>query len=205
MPFASTTLIGDRVRLEPLTADHREPLREIARDERIWEWMLFDGSGPGFDLWFDDAVTQERAGRRISFIVRQKSDGRLIGTTSYLDILEAHKRVEIGSTWYVPEVWGTAVNPECKLLLLGHAFEVFGVNRVALVTDGLNQRSQAAITKLGAVREGVLRSHMISPGSRIRDSVFFSIIASEWPRTRGQLEARVKAHGRMSVGFEERA
>jgi RimJ/RimL family protein N-acetyltransferase len=102
-----------------------------------------------------------------------------------------HRRIEIGSTWYRPELWGTAINPECKLLLLAHAFEVLGVNRVALITDGQNERSQAAIAKLGAVREGVLRSHMVVQGGRVRDTVVFSITATEWPAVRQRLVGRV--------------
>jgi RimJ/RimL family protein N-acetyltransferase len=119
------------------------------------------------------------------------ADGHLVGSTSLLDINLRHKRIEIGSTWYHPSVWGTPVNPECKLLLLAHAFEVLGVNRVALVTDVRNARSQAAIAKLGAVREGICRWHMVSQGGRVRDSVQFSIIAPEWPAVRSGLLARL--------------
>ena len=111
---------------------------------------------------------------------------------SILDITPRHKRVEIGSTWYAPDVWGTRVNPECKLLLLEHAFEVLGVNRVALVTDRLNERSQRAIAKLGALREGVLRAHMVSQGGRVRDSVVFGITTAEWPQVRAGLLARLE-------------
>ena len=119
------------------------------------------------------------------------ADDRWVGSTSYLDVTPRHKRVEIGSTWYQPDAWGTVVNPECKFLLLAHAFEVLAVNRVTLLTDVLNVRSQAAIAKLGAVREGVLRSHMVSQGGRVRDSVIFSIVAAEWPAVRAGLMARL--------------
>ncbi len=119
------------------------------------------------------------------------SDHALVGSTSYLDVVLRHRRVEIGSTWYVPEVWNTFVNTECKLLLLTHAFEVLGMNRVAFCTDVRNERSQAAIAKLGAVREGVLRSHMITQGGRIRDSVLFSITASDWPQVKENLTLRL--------------
>jgi RimJ/RimL family protein N-acetyltransferase len=106
------------------------------------------------------------------------ADGACVGSTSYFDIAPLHRRIEIGATWYHPDTWGTTVNPECKLLLLTHAFEALAMQRVAFVTDVLNQRSQAAIAKLGATREGVLRSHMLSQGGRMRDSVLFSIIAA---------------------------
>jgi RimJ/RimL family protein N-acetyltransferase len=181
------------VRLEPLAAEHREPLRAAADDDRIWRHTLTLARGPGFDAWFDEALAQRDAGRQFPFAVRQLADGRLIGSTSYLDITPRHKRVEIGSTWYHPDVWGSRVNPECKLLLLEHAFEVLGVNRVALVTDLLNERSQRAIAKFGAVREGVLRAHMVSQGGRIRDSVVFGITTAEWPAVRAGLQARLAA------------
>jgi RimJ/RimL family protein N-acetyltransferase len=103
----------------------------------------------------------------------------------------AHRRLEIGSTWYEPAARGTAVNPACKLLLLAHAFDVIGVNRVALVTDARNARSQAAIARLGAAREGVLRANMITQGGRVRDTVIFSIVAAEWPAVRAGLLARL--------------
>lgn len=194
MSFEVNTLTGRWIQLEPLTEQHREPLRIAADDERIWKHTIEVARGPELDVWFDQAMSERDAGRRIPFAVRQTSDGRLIGSTSYLDVVERHKRVEIGSTWYAPEFWGTAINPECKLLLLRHAFEVFSVNRVALITDRTNERSQAAIAKLGAVREGVLRNHMVVQEGRLRDSVVFSIVANEWPLIRERLEARLQSH-----------
>jgi RimJ/RimL family protein N-acetyltransferase len=185
-------LLGRWVRLEPLAPEHRESLRAAADDDRIWRHTLALGRGPGFDALFDDAFAQRDAGRQSPFAVRQLADGRLVGSTSYLDITPRHRRVEIGSTWYAPDVWGTRVNPECKLLLLEHAFEVLGVNRVALVTDLLNERSQRAIAKLGAVREGVLRAHMVSQGGRVRDSVVFGVTTAEWPQVRAGLLARLE-------------
>jgi RimJ/RimL family protein N-acetyltransferase len=189
MRFEIPELLGRRVRLAALTEAHREPLRRVADDERIWEFTLTRGCGPGFDPWFDEALAERDAGRRWPFAVQRLSDGHWIGSSSYLDPSIKHLRVEIGSTWYRPDSWGTAINPECKLLLLAHAFEAVAVNRVSLVTDALNVRSQAAIAKLGAKREGTLRSHMVSQGGRIRDSVVFSIIAAEWPAVRAGLEA----------------
>lgn len=192
MSFQVHVLVGRWVQLEPLEPAHREPLREAADDERIWRHTIEVARGTGFDLWFDLASTEQQAGRRIPFAVRHLADGRIIGSTSYLDVVPQHKRVEIGSTWYAHEFWGTAINPECKLLLLRHAFEVFGVNRVALVTDRLNERSQAAISKLGAVREGLLRNHMVVQEGRLRDSVVFSILENEWPEVRQELEGRLR-------------
>jgi RimJ/RimL family protein N-acetyltransferase len=151
--------------------------------------------GPGFDEWFEDALAQARAGRQFPYAVRRTADAALVGSTSLLDPSERHRRVEIGSTWYHPAAWGGVVNAESKLLLLTHAFEALGVNRVAFVTDLRNERSQAAIAKLGAVREGVCRAHMVTQGGRVRDSVLFSIIAAEWPAVRERLAARVSASG----------
>jgi RimJ/RimL family protein N-acetyltransferase len=187
-------LNGRWVRLVPLDESHREPLRQAADDDRIWEHTLARASGAGFDPWFDDALAGRRAGRRVPFAVCRAADGRWVGSTSYLDLAPRHRRVEVGSTWYHPDVWGTAVNPECKLLLLAYAFDVVGVNRVALVTDAVNARSQAAIARLGAVREGVLRSHMVSQGGRVRDTVVFSVVSAEWPAVRAGLLARLGQH-----------
>jgi RimJ/RimL family protein N-acetyltransferase len=187
------TLTGRWVRLEALAESHREPLRGAADDERIWQHTLVRGRGPEFDTWFDEAIKQRDSGRQVPFAVRRLHDESLVGSTSYQDVVLRHKRVEIGSTWYNPAVWATQVNPECKLLLMTHAFEVLGVNRVSFVTDLRNERSQAAIARLGAVREGVCRSHMITQGGRVRDSVLFSIIAPEWPQVKARLLARLAA------------
>jgi RimJ/RimL family protein N-acetyltransferase len=191
MPLDVPPLAGRIVRLEPLAEAHREPLRAAADDPRIWAHTLTVATGPGFDALFDGLLAEHQSGERVPFAVRQLASGQLVGSTSFLDLKLQHKRVEIGSTWYHPSVWGSAVNPECKLLLFAHAFEVLGVNRVALVTDARNDRSQAAIAKLGAVREGVCRSHMITQGGRARDSVLFSVIAAEWPTVRAGLLARL--------------
>lgn len=191
MPYMSVTLRGRWVQLEPLLEAHREPLRVAAQDERIWKFTLFDGRGPEFDRWFSDARVLGTAGKQIPFAVRLLADDRVVGSTSFLDIVEQHKRIEIGATWYSPDVWETAVNPECKLLMLRQAFGPFEVNRVALITDLLNERSQRAIAKLGAVREGVLRNHMVSQGGRLRDSVVFSITKTEWPEVEARLEERL--------------
>jgi len=192
MPLDVPVLTGRWVQLEPLTNEHRDSLRLAADDERIWAHTLTAANGPLFDAWFDDALAERDAGRRAPFTVRRLSDSRILGSSSYLDIQLRHKRIEIGSTWYLPEVWATVVNPECKLLLLRHAFEVLGVNRVALVTDAVNHRSQSAIARLGAVREGVLRAHMVSQGGRVRDTVVFGIVAAEWPRVRDGLLQRLE-------------
>ncbi len=193
MEITAPVLTGRWVRLEPLTEEHREGLRGAAADDSIWEHMTVLGSGAGFDGVFNDALALRDAGKRVPFAVRLLSSGELIGGTSYLDPVPQHKRVEIGWTWYRPDQWASAVNPECKLLLLSYAFDTLGLNRVQLLTDFRNTRSQAAIAKLGATREGVLRSHMITRGGRIRDSVLFAITAADWPRVKDGLLARLTA------------
>jgi RimJ/RimL family protein N-acetyltransferase len=184
-------LTGRWVRLEPLAEAHFPGLRAAADDDRIWADTITAARGTGFDTWFADALAQRASGRRYPFAVRTLADDALVGSSSYLDYEPRHRRVEIGSTWYAPAAWGTRVNPECKLLLLSHAFDTLGLNRVALCTDARNVHSQAAIERLGAVREGVLRSHMVVQGGRVRDSVTYSILVAEWPRVKAGLLARL--------------
>jgi RimJ/RimL family protein N-acetyltransferase len=185
-------LEGRHVRLEPLAESHRESMRLAADHERLWAFTTTRGDGPHFDPWFDAALAESAAGRRVPFAVRRLIDAAVIGSTSYLDIAIAEGRVEIGWTWYRPDTWATAVNPECKLLMLAHAFDALHVNRVALVTDALNTRSRSAILKLGAVYEGVLRAHKLTQGGRIRDTAVYSIIAAEWPAVREGLRKRIE-------------
>ena len=185
------TLIGRFVRLEPLAEEHRAGLRVAADDDRVWEHMTVLGRGPEFDAIFDDAIAQRDLGKRVPFAVRLIATNELVGATGFIDPVPAHKRIEIGWTWYRVEQWATAVNPECKLLLLAHAFDTLGFNRVSFVTDLRNTRSQAAIARLGAVREGVMRAHAITRGGRVRDSVLFAITANEWTAVKEQLTRRL--------------
>jgi N-acetyltransferase len=187
----TVALTGRWVTLEPLDERHREGLRGAADDPRIWPFMHIDARGPEFDRWFNETVASRAAGAQFPFAVRRNDDGRWAGSTSYLDFVARHRRVEIGWTWYNPSEWATATNPECKLLLLAHAFEVLGMNRVTFCTDLRNLRSQAAIAKLGAVREGILRRHAITQGGYVRDTVVFGIVAEDWPAVKVRLQARV--------------
>lgn len=180
-------LRGRTILLEPFRPEHLADLRRIATDE-TFRWF----PTPDFESW--SAGLQGPA--RLSFTVRRISDGAVIGSTSYVDVAPAHARVEIGSTWYVAEARGTGVNPEAKLLLLGNAFAA-GYNCVALRTDSRNARSRAAILKLGAKQDGILRGHVWMPPGGVRrtgyfrDPVFFSILAGEWPAVKAGLEARL--------------
>jgi RimJ/RimL family protein N-acetyltransferase len=186
-----TTLTGQFVRLEPLAEMHREPLRAAARDERIWEFNIVSGFGPAFDGWFDAARSESANGSRIPFTVIRLSDGAVLGSTSFLDPSPLHRRVEIGHTWYHPSAWNSVVNPECKRLLFGHAFDVLDLSRVSFNVDATNLRSRAAVRKLGATEEGVLRRHAVTYTGRVRDTVVHSVLADEWPAVREGLERRL--------------
>jgi N-acetyltransferase len=179
------------VRLEPLAEDHRAGLRQAAEAPEIWSHMPYAARGRSFDAWFEHSIAAAACGAEAVWAVRASAEGALVGSTRFLAIEASHRRLEIGSTWYAPDIWGTRVNPACKLALMRYAFEELGFNRVEYKTDVKNQRSQAAIAKLGAVREGVFRAHMIRPDGSLRDSVYFSVVASEWPAVRERLAARL--------------
>lgn len=189
LTIESTTLKGSWVQLEPLNDSHKSELYNAAQDESIWTYNSSKAFGEGFYRWFNKAIT---ASTHLPFIVRRISDKRIIGSTRYYDINPEHHRLTIGYTWYIPEAWGTYVNPECKLLLLQFAFEDAKANRVEFVTDSRNSRSRAAIKKLGATEEGVLRHHMILEDSFIRDTVIFSIIKPDWPQVKSTLQSRLE-------------
>jgi RimJ/RimL family protein N-acetyltransferase len=183
------TLLAAGVRLEPLCEEQREPLRRAAAAPEIWAHMPSRASGDGFDAWFENATANARSGCEAVWAVR--ADGEVVGSTRYLAIEPAHRRLEIGHTWYAPSVWASRVNPACKFALLRYAFETLGFNRVELKTDIRNLRSQAAIAKLGAVREGVFRAHMVRPDGSLRDTVYYAIIRDDWPAVRERLAARL--------------
>ena len=185
-----TVLCNHWVALEPLAAGHFGALRAAADDPRVWALTVRDGCGPAFAGWFADAP----AGGRIAYAVR--AGGELVGSTSLIDLNPAHRTVEVGNTWYAVAAQGTHVNPASKRLILGHAFEGLGVNRVQFQVDARNVRSQAAVTKLGATREGVLRKHKVTDRGWVRDTVVFSILADEWPAVRDRLDARLADLGR---------
>lgn len=189
--IAAVPLEHAGVRLEPLDEVHRAGLAAAGAAAEIWRFLPFDGTGPGFDTWFDWSLGLNREDKETVWAVRKAADGEIVGTTRYLNIAARDLRVEIGSTWYAPAVWGTHVNPACKRALLGYGFETLGLNRIELKTDLRNLRSQAAIAKLGAVREGVFRRHMVLPDGHVRDTVYFSVIREEWPEVRARLDERL--------------
>ncbi|MGZ6000053.1 MAG: GNAT family N-acetyltransferase [Rhizomicrobium sp.] len=192
-PLGGRTLTGRFISLEPLEQRHIPALAEAGRDSSIWTYMPHDVTN-GVGAMLEGIASENASGRMISYAVRRLLDGALVGSTSYLNIVPEHARVEIGATWYAPEAQATAVNPEAKYLLFGRAFSAH-YNRVELKTDSKNARSRAAMTKMGAKEEGTLRGHMWVPQGYFRDTVYFSILASEWPAVKAKFEARLAAFG----------
>ena len=192
------TLTGKHTQLEPLRPEHASALLDAGRDPQIWEWMPARPVTPSaMDAWIARALTAQLQGREYPFVVIRLKDGRVIGSTRYLEVQEDDRTVEIGWTWYSVDAWGGVVNPEAKYLLMRHAFEDWHAIRVALKTDVKNVHSQAAIRKLGARFEGTLRNQRIRPDGSYRDTVLFSIIETEWPAVKRNLERRIsEAAGR---------
>jgi RimJ/RimL family protein N-acetyltransferase len=168
-------------------------LLEPAQAPEIWTWMSAEPTTPpAMRDFISAALEAESRGQEYAFAVVIKAGGRVVGSTRYMDVQPDSLGVEIGWTWHAPDTWRTVVNPEAKYLLLEHAFENWKAVRVALKTDILNIRSQAAIKKLGASFEGVLRRHRIRRDGTLRDSVMFSIIQEEWPEVKAALAKRIE-------------
>jgi N-acetyltransferase len=185
-------LVGRVVRLDRATVDDAAALFGVLDHDDVWA-MGYGGSQgrpTGPDGW-RTAISQALAADRVMYVVRRLADDLVVGTTSIGDIDIANEKAHIGWTAYSPAVWQTAVNPECKLMLLTHCFEDCGLGRVKLRTDLVNVRSQAAIAKLGATREGVARRHIKRADGTWRDSVIYSVIIDDWPTVKAGLEARL--------------
>jgi RimJ/RimL family protein N-acetyltransferase len=192
-PVLPVVLENAFVRLEPFEEGHRPALIEAGADPRVWAVVPLPAGG--LSAYLDAALAAKAPDAHMPFVVVERATGAVVGMTRLFDIRPADAGLEIGYTWYRPEAWGGAVNPAAKRLLLGHAFDTLGYERVQLKTDVLNTRSQAAIAKLGGVREGVLRRSMRLPTGRLRDTVYFSILRDEWPAARDRLDARLVAFG----------
>ena len=192
MKIEPRILENEIVRLEPLTETHREEMRPLAAEAELWALTSIRGDGEHFDAWFDLMLSGQARGDQISHLVRRRSDGAALGHSAYLVITPAHKRLEVGWTWYCAEARGSKINPACKRLLLGNAFDE-GAERVELKTHHKNLRSQNAMLKMGATREGVLRHQILSWTGEWRDSVYFSVLREEWPAARAGLDARLTA------------
>ena len=184
------TLTGKNVRLEPLSEAHIHGLAEIGIGQKFWHFMLYGDMRTDADMrnWVLDILKRAREDTDLPFAVIDLTSGRVAGATRYLNIMPKDRGLEIGGTWYGVDFQHTAVNTECKYLLMTHAFEKLRAIRVQLKTDSRNERSQKAIERIGAKKEGILRNHMILPDGRYRHSVFYSILDNEWPQVKMKLE-----------------
>lgn len=190
MLIQPVTLEGNFVRLAPLAEGHVEELAAVGLEPSIWKWTVdFIATKADLAAYIRGALADQAAGVSLPFAVIHKESGKAIGSSRYLAIAAAHRRLEIGATWYGVAYQRTAVNTEAKYLLLTHAFERLGCHRVELKTDALNERSRRAIERIGAVHEGIFRKHMLCYGGRHRDSAWYSFVDSEWPGAKARLEA----------------
>jgi len=192
MEILPVTLEGQHTRLEPLSLAHHEALVVAAGDGELWNSTVTPV--PNRDTitgYIEAALTAQARGSELPFVIIRKSSGKVVGTTRFYEIDRNDRRLAIGYTWLSVSAQRTALNTEAKLLLLTHAFEFWKFNRVEFITDVLNQQSRMAILRLGAKEEGILRTHMVMPNGRIRDSVCFSIIADESPEVKAGLTTRL--------------
>ncbi len=193
MKLEAVTLTGRIVLLEPLQMKHSVDLYKVGQAPSIWTYMPVNAPRSLADMEqiIATALQDRDAGSSQPFAIIDLAQGHAVGSTRYLNWMPPDRGVEIGWTWLSPEVQRTGINTECKYLLLRHAFEVLGTIRVQLKTHHLNMQSQRAIERLGAVKEGILRNHMIMPDGSYRHSVYYSIIQSEWPEVKEALEGRM--------------
>lgn len=186
MEISQVTLEGQHVRLEPLSQAHEDALIAAASDGELWKsTVTIVPSSPATMIdYIQAALDGQATGKELPFVITRKSPNQVVGTTRFYEIRPRDRAVAIGYTWLAKSAQRTVINTESKLLMLTHAFDHWQCNRVELITDVLNQQSRAAILRIGAKEEGVLRKHLILPSGRIRDSVIFSIIAEEWPEVK---------------------
>ena len=187
---APVTLTGEHVRLEPMTEAHIPGLAEIGVGQSFWDFMLYGRMDSENDMrhWVMDILSRAKKGTDLPFAVIHLASGHVAGATRYLNMTPQDRGLEVGGTWYGTEFQRTPINTECKYLLFTYAFETLKCIRLQLKTDLRNERSQKAIERIGAKKEGVLRNHMILPDGRYRDSVFYSILDSEWSEVKKNLE-----------------
>jgi RimJ/RimL family protein N-acetyltransferase len=189
------TLEGSVVRLEPIRREHAEIFWEIAKDalDDIFQWIPYRmQTREDFQTLVERIFDEQNRGESVAFATVERASGQVIGSTRFMNIDRLNRRVEIGSTWIVPAWQRTAVNTEAKFIMLRRAFEVWQCIRVELKTDALNQRSRNAILRVGAKEEGTLRKHVITWTGRVRDSVYFSILDTEWPEAKSALEQKLR-------------
>jgi N-acetyltransferase len=190
--FEDVTLEGQDVRLVPLRLEHGDALLQAASDGRLWELWYTMVPGPAtMDAYLAQALADRQANRALPFVVLDRATGQVLGSTRYCNAEPAHRRLEIGFTWYAGRAQRTAINTQCKLALLAHAFDTLGAVAVEFRTHWHNHVSRAAIARLGARQDGVLRNHRLDPDGARRDTVVFSILDSEWPTVRKALTFRL--------------
>lgn len=184
------TLRSDRVVLRPLAETDVEAFARVAYDPGIWRYFVADaGTEEGLRAFVAGAVREREAGTRVPFTIEDAASGAVVGSTSYGSISERDQRIEIGWSWLARAAQGTSLNTHAKHLLLAHAFDTLGYERVEFKTDVLNLRARAALKKIGATEEGVLRSHTLMPGGRRRDTIYYSVLRDEWPAADARLRA----------------
>jgi len=192
MPVDPVTLAGHHVRLEPLSLAHEPELCAAGLDPEIWRWTAsLVRTAADLRAYIETALEWQRQGTALPFAIIATASGRAVGSTRYANIDRANRRLEIGWTWLARAAQRTPINTEAKYLLLRHAFETLDCIRVEFKTDALNERSRAALLRIGAKEEGILRSHVITATGRVRDSVYYSILAAEWPEVKAGLEAKL--------------
>lgn len=192
MKVEPVILEGERVKLEPLGLDHHADLCAVGLKEELWRLIpTFIGTPEEMRAYIRSALDDQAKGLSLPFATVDKASGRAIGSTRFGNIAPADKRAEIGWTWVAPEFQRTFVNTEAKYLMLRHAFEVWRCNRVEFKTDALNEKSRNAILRLGAKQEGIFRQHVVTYSGRLRDSVYFSMIDTEWPEIKARLEEKL--------------
>ena len=193
--LARKTLEGHGVRLEPMAREHEAALRQAASDGRLWElWFTAVPEPDKVGAYIDTALSGEKAGHMLPWVVRDLHGDSVVGSTRYHDIVPAIDRVEIGYTWYAKRCQRTHVNTACKLVLFTHAFEELGCKVVGLRTDNFNFASQRAIERLGAKKDGVIRHHQARRDGTVRDSVMYSVLSAEWPDVKRHLALRLERH-----------
>lgn len=181
------------MRLEPLSESHHDALCEVGLDPELWKWIPIQVLDRDQMMRYIRAeLSDQEKGTSIPFATVERASGKVIGATRFMNIDAANKRVEIGSTWIAQPWQRTAINTEAKYLMMRHAFETLGCNRVELKTDSLNTKSRNAILRIGAKQEGIFRQHMVTWSGRLRDTVYFSVIAPEWPEVKANLEAKIR-------------
>lgn len=195
MNVAPVTLVGEYVCLRPLSIDDVAGMARVGLDPELWRLQIRKiGTEDEMRAYVQTALDEAAAGTALPFVIVDRKTDAIIGSTRFADIVKEHRRLEIGWTWLAPTYQRTAANTEAKLLLLTHAFENFGVMRVTFKTDALNARSRAAILRIGAVEEGTFRKHMLCDDGRVRDSVYFSIVDTDWPRVKRTLQERLASY-----------